>query len=165
MGQNAMILIFWMLSFKPGFSLSSFILINRLFSFSSLSAIGMVSYAYLSCWYFSWRFLFQLVSHPAQHFAWFTLHYVPFHWTWVWTSSRNWWTGKPGVLQSVGLQRWTRLSDWTELSVAYKGQTRVSIRVGCKGGERSEKQVESMPWSVFFHGIFGLLSLSHQGPV
>ena len=28
------------------------------------------------------------------------------HWTWVWTSSRNWWrTGKPGVLQSLGLQR------------------------------------------------------------
>ena len=27
-------------------------------------------------------------------------------WTWVWASSRRWWrTGKPGVLQSVGLQR------------------------------------------------------------
>ena len=27
-------------------------------------------------------------------------------WTWVWTSSRSWWwTGKPGVLQSIGLQR------------------------------------------------------------
>ena len=27
-------------------------------------------------------------------------------WTWVWASSRIWWwTGKPGVLQSMGLQR------------------------------------------------------------
>ena len=27
-------------------------------------------------------------------------------WTWVWTSSRSWWwTGKPGVLQSMGSQR------------------------------------------------------------
>ena len=27
-------------------------------------------------------------------------------WTWVWASSRNWWwTGKPGMLQSMGLQR------------------------------------------------------------
>ena len=27
-------------------------------------------------------------------------------WTWVWASSRNWWwTGKPGVLQSMQLQR------------------------------------------------------------
>ena len=36
-----------MLSVKPGFSLSSFTLIKRLFSFSSLSAIWLVSSAYL----------------------------------------------------------------------------------------------------------------------
>ena len=35
----AMILVFWMLSFKPPFSLSSFTLIKRLFSFSSFSAL------------------------------------------------------------------------------------------------------------------------------
>ena len=30
----------------------------------------------------------------------------PTQWTWVWASSRRWWrTGKPGVLQSMGLQR------------------------------------------------------------
>ena len=42
-----MILVFWMLSFKSAFSLSSFILINRLFSSSSLSAIRVVSSIYL----------------------------------------------------------------------------------------------------------------------
>ena len=47
MGPDAMILIFWMLSFKPTFSLSSFALIKRLFSSSSLSAIRVVSSAYL----------------------------------------------------------------------------------------------------------------------
>ena len=33
--------------------------------------------------------------------------------TWVWVSSRSWWwTGKPGVLQSMGsLKSWTWLSD------------------------------------------------------
>ena len=36
-------------------------------------------------------------------------------WTWVWVSSGSWWwTGKPGVLQSMGLQSWTWLSDWTK---------------------------------------------------
>ena len=40
-------LIFWMLSFKPTFSLSSFTFIKKLFSFSSLSAIRVVSSAYL----------------------------------------------------------------------------------------------------------------------
>ena len=42
--QIAMILVFWMLSFKPTFSLSSFTFIKRLFS-SSLSAIRVVSSA------------------------------------------------------------------------------------------------------------------------
>ena len=47
MEPDAILFIFWMLSFKPGFSLSSFTLIKRLFSFSSLSAIWLVSSAYL----------------------------------------------------------------------------------------------------------------------
>ena len=47
MGTDAMILGFWMLSFKPACSLSSFTFIKRLFSFSSLSAIRVVSSAYL----------------------------------------------------------------------------------------------------------------------
>ena len=38
---------FWMLSFKPTFSLSSFTFIKRLFSSSSISAIRVVSSAYL----------------------------------------------------------------------------------------------------------------------
>ena len=44
-GLDAMILIFWMLSFKSTFSLSSFTFIKRLFN-SSLSAIRVVSSAY-----------------------------------------------------------------------------------------------------------------------
>ena len=37
-------------------------------------------------------------------------------WTWVWASSRSWWrTGKPGMLQSMGSQSWTWLSNWIEL--------------------------------------------------
>jgi len=48
MGPDAMIFAFWMLSFKPTYSLSSFTFIKRLFSSSSLSAIKVVSSAYLS---------------------------------------------------------------------------------------------------------------------
>ena len=47
--------ICWILSFKPAFSLSSFTFINRLFSSSSLSAIRVVSSAYLRL----------LIFHPA----------------------------------------------------------------------------------------------------
>ena len=45
MGLHAMIFVFWMLSFKPDFSLSFFTLIKRLFSSSSLSAIRVASSA------------------------------------------------------------------------------------------------------------------------
>ena len=38
----------------------------------------------------------------------------PTQWTWVWVNSGSWWwTGRPGVLQSMGSQK---LSDWTELN-------------------------------------------------
>ena len=47
MGLDAMILVSWMLHFKPTFSLSSFTFIKRLFSSSSLSAVRVVSSAYL----------------------------------------------------------------------------------------------------------------------
>ena len=46
MGPETMILVSWMLSFKPTFSLSSFTYTKRLFS-SSLSAIRVVSSVYL----------------------------------------------------------------------------------------------------------------------
>ena len=74
MGSDAMILVFWMLSFKPAFSLSSFTFIKRLFSSSSLSAVGC---CHLHIWgylYFSWWSWFQLVLHLAWHFTWYTLH-------------------------------------------------------------------------------------------
>ena len=65
---------FLMLSFKPTFSLSSFIFIKRLFSSSSLSAIRVMSSAYLRLLIFlSWSW-FHLVLPLAQHFSWCTLH-------------------------------------------------------------------------------------------
>ena len=41
-------------------------------------------------------------------------------WTWVWVSSRSWWwTGRPGMLQSMRSQKighnWTTELNWTEL--------------------------------------------------
>ena len=46
MGPDAMILVFWMLSFKPTFSVSSFTFIKNLFSSFSLFAVRVVSSAY-----------------------------------------------------------------------------------------------------------------------
>ena len=41
----------------------------------------------------------------------------PTQWTWVWVTSRSWWwTGKPGMLQSMGPRSQIRLSDWSKLN-------------------------------------------------
>ena len=62
MGPDAMILVFWMLSFKPTFSLSSFTFIKRLFrSLSLWCHLHIWGY-----WYFSGQSWFQLVLPPAQ---------------------------------------------------------------------------------------------------
>ena len=45
-------------------------------------------------------------------------------WTWVWVRSGSWWwTGKPGVLQSMGSQRvghdWATELNWTEINTVW----------------------------------------------
>ena len=48
MEPHGIILVYWMLIFKPAFSLSSLTLIKRLFSYFSLSAISVLSSVYLT---------------------------------------------------------------------------------------------------------------------
>ena len=46
-------------------------------------------------------------------------------WTWVWVNSGSWWwTGRPGMLRFMGLQRvghdWETDLNWTELNIFFK---------------------------------------------
>ena len=59
--------IFWMFSFNPAYSPSSFILIKRLFS-SSLYAISMISSAYLRLLIFMLANLIQACDSPSMAF-------------------------------------------------------------------------------------------------
>ena len=71
MGPDAMLLFFWMLSFKITFSVSS-LLSSRgslVLCFQGLYHLHIWGY-----WYFSWQSWFQLVLPPAQCFSWCTLH-------------------------------------------------------------------------------------------
>ena len=74
MGLDAMVLVFWMLNFKAVFWLSSFSNIKKLFSSSLLSAIMVVSSAYLSLLIFLPAILISAVLLPAWHFTWCILH-------------------------------------------------------------------------------------------
>ena len=73
MGPAAMIIVFWMLSFKSTFSLSSFTF-KRLFRSSLLLSW---KWCHLCIWgysYFSQQSGFQIMLHPTHLFAWYTLH-------------------------------------------------------------------------------------------
>ena len=67
MELDAIILVFWMLSFKPTFSLSSFTFIKRLFSFSLISAIRVVSSAYLRLLIFLLAILISVCASYQNH--------------------------------------------------------------------------------------------------
>ena len=74
-----LILVFWMLSFKPAsfkpaFSLSLCTLNKSLFSSSSLSAIRMVSCAYLRLLIFLPATLIPVCDSASHYFTWCTLH-------------------------------------------------------------------------------------------
>ena len=69
MRPDAMILVFWMFSFKPTFSLSSFTFIKKLFSSSSVSAIRVVSSAYLRLLIFPLAILIQACSSFSSAFC------------------------------------------------------------------------------------------------
>ena len=74
MGPDAKIFIYWMLSFKPTFSLSSFTFIKRLLSSSSLSAIRVVSSAYLRLLIFHLAILIPDCASSSPAFCRCTLH-------------------------------------------------------------------------------------------
>ena len=68
MELDAVILVFWMLSFKPAFPLSSFTFIKRLCSSSSLSAIRVVSSACLRLLIFLWEILIPACASSSLAF-------------------------------------------------------------------------------------------------
>ena len=66
MRPDAMVLVFLIFSFKPTLSLSTFTLIKRLFSSSLLSAIRMVSSAYLKLLMFLLPILVHVMLTPSM---------------------------------------------------------------------------------------------------
>ena len=72
-GLDAMIFIFWILSFEPAFSLSSLTFTKKIFTSSSFSAIKMISSAYLRLLILFMGILMQACasSGPAFHTMYF----------------------------------------------------------------------------------------------
>ena len=98
MGPDAMILVFWMLSFKPIFTLSSFTLIKSLFSCSLLSVIRVVSSVYLRLMIF---LLEILIPACASSTLTFYMMYYPYKLNKLGENVQPWHTPFPNKNQSV----------------------------------------------------------------
>ena len=62
----------------------------------------------------------------------------PTQWTWVWVNSRSWWwTGRPGMLQSMRLQRvgcyWATELKWTHAGKDWRQEEKGTTEYGMVG--------------------------------
>ena len=98
MGLDAMILFFWMLSFKPASSLSSLTLTNRFPHSSSLSSVRVVSSAYLILFTFLLEILIPgcVSSSPA-----FYMMQSAYKLNKQGNNIQPWWTPFPILNQSI----------------------------------------------------------------
>ena len=133
---RCMILVFWMLSFKPTFSLSSFTFIKRLFT-SSFSAISVVSSEYLTLLMFLPAILIPACasSSPAFHMMYsaYTLNKQG-------DNIQPWCTPFPIWNQSVVPCQVLTVASWP----AYRFLTR---QVRCSGIPISFRIFHSLLWS------------------
>ena len=98
MGMDAMILVFWMLSFKPAFSLWCFTLIKRLLSSSSLSVFRVVSSACLRLLIFLPAILIPAYESSSPAFC---MIYSAYKLNKQGDNIQAWWTPFPILNQSV----------------------------------------------------------------
>ena len=91
----------------------------------------------LTHWKRSWCWERSKAGGEGDNREWDSWMASPTQWTWVWASfGSRWWTGKPGLLQSTGLQVQTWLSDWTELVLEVKMFLKKKTRKGLCSTQR-----------------------------
>ena len=89
-------------------------------------------------------------------------------WTWIWVNSGSWWwTGRPGVLQFMGLQRVGHELNWTELKqtiyiVCYSSTTRMNL-TGTKLSEKKHSQNIKTLHAPWLHSCDTLENVEVQG--
>ena len=99
----------------------------------------------------------------------------PTQWTWAWASLGTWWwTGKLGMLQSMGSQRvrhdWATELNWVTICSDFGApQNKVTVTVSIVSPSICHEVMDWMPWSSFFENwvlsqlFHSPLSLSSRG--
>ena len=91
----------------------------------------------------------------------------PTRWTWVWVNSRSWWwTGRPGVLQSMGSQRvghdW--VTEWQQSDQRIERESWVESVQALTLQEVSREEEPQCPFPLFFCFPFPARALPSAEP-
>ena len=148
-----MLLAFWMLSFKPTFSFSSFTFIKRLFSSSSLSAIRVVSSAYLRWLIFLPAILIPACASSSLAFLMMysaaakSLQSCPTLWDPIDGSPPG--SAIPGILQA-------RIFEWVAISFSNAWKWKVKVK------SLSPVWPSATPWTAAFQAPPSMGFSSHE---
>ena len=94
----------------------------------------------LTHWKRPWCWLRLKAGGEGEDRGWDSWMASPTQWTWVWASSGSWWwTGKPGMLQSMGCR--VRHNWATELNTAFGLYMGISVRYILKSETAGSKCV------------------------
>ena len=108
-------------------------------------------------WKIPWGWEWLKAGGEGDNRGWDGWMAPPTQWTWVWISSGSlWWTGKPGVLQSMGWQRvghdWaTELTKWTNIQRRFSSNLTWFLLDQRKGGNTSQLNV----WGQYYRETIG----------
>ena len=165
MGPDAMILVFWMLSFKPTLSLSSFTYIRRLFSSSSLSPTRVVSSAYLRLLIF---LLAILIPACASSSPVFLMMYSAYKLNKQGDNIQPWCTPFPVWNQSVVPCPVLTVASWPAYRFLKRaGQVVCYTVVGCnlKNDRMISVRFEGKPFNITVIQVYALTSNAEEAEV
>ena len=104
---------------------SSVLCLSRGMNFESVYHLFIVSHIFVmvSLLWFSLQSFQRLKAGEGDDRGWDGWMASLTQWTRIWVNSGSWWwTGRPGVLQSMGSQSRTWLSNWTEPCLQIRSQ-------------------------------------------
>ena len=123
----------------------SWMFIERIDAEAEAPILGQPYAKKLTHWKRPWCWERLKVGGEGEDRGWDGWMVSPTQWTWVWEGSGSWrWTGKPGVLQSMGSQRvrhnWATELNWWRLYFQLRSRVSTCLLWGGEGHSSTHKR-------------------------
>ena len=129
----------------------------------------------LTCWKRHWCWEGLGAGGEGDDRGWDGWMASPTQWTWVWVNSGSWWwTGRPGVLGFMGLQRvghnWATELNWTDVDIdiySFKAYDKsmlegTQMHLMKEHSFGSRKTSDCLPWlNILKSSLYNVLNATH----